>query len=100
MDEPLILALDQGTTSSRSILVDPAGRIVASASAELPQIFPAPGEVEHDPEGDVAVRLLANASSGSCSTSPVCGKGSWARDDGGECDPSEDGTSLGEANSR
>ncbi|HSS36084.1 MAG TPA: glycerol kinase GlpK, partial [Patescibacteria group bacterium] len=57
MDEPLILALDQGTTSSRSILVDAAGRIVASASAELPQIFPAPGEVEHDPEAIWATQL-------------------------------------------
>jgi glycerol kinase len=55
--QPLILALDQGTDSSRSILVDPAGRIVASASAELPQIFPAPGEVEHDPDAIWATQL-------------------------------------------
>lgn len=45
-----ILALDQGTTSSRAILFDRAGRIVASAQQELPQILPRPGEVEHDPE--------------------------------------------------
>ncbi len=45
-----ILALDQGTTSSRAILFDRAGRIVASAQKELPQILPRPGEVEHDPE--------------------------------------------------
>ncbi len=46
----LILALDQGTTSSRAILVDAAGRIVGRAAEELPQVYPAPGEVEHDPE--------------------------------------------------
>ncbi|MGE5358903.1 MAG: glycerol kinase GlpK [Bacteroidales bacterium] len=45
-----ILALDQGTTSSRAILFDRAGRSVASAQQEFAQIFPAPGEVEHDPE--------------------------------------------------
>lgn len=45
-----ILALDQGTTSSRAILFDRAGRAVASAQQEFEQIFPAPGQVEHDPE--------------------------------------------------
>ena len=45
-----VLALDQGTTSSRAIVFGPDGRAVASAQRELPQIFPAPGEVEHDPE--------------------------------------------------
>ena len=44
-----LLALDQGTSSSRSIVFDPQGRIVASAQTELPQIFPRPGWVEHDP---------------------------------------------------
>lgn len=44
-----ILALDQGTTSSRAILFDAAGQIVASASQELPQIYPQAGWVEHDP---------------------------------------------------
>ncbi len=55
--EPLILALDQGTTSSRAILLDRHGRIRASASEELPQIFPAPGEVEHDPEAIWSTQL-------------------------------------------
>jgi glycerol kinase len=55
--ESFILALDQGTTSSRAILLDRHGRIRASASAELPQIFPAPGEVEHDPEAIWATQL-------------------------------------------
>ena len=45
-----ILALDQGTTSSRAILFDPAGRIVAKQQQEFPQGFPQPGWVEHDPE--------------------------------------------------
>ena len=45
-----ILALDQGTTSSRAIIFDRGGRIVASAQQEFPQILPAPGIVEHDPE--------------------------------------------------
>jgi glycerol kinase len=44
-----ILALDQGTSSSRSIVLDAQGRIVAHAQQELPQIYPQPGWVEHDP---------------------------------------------------
>ncbi len=46
----LVLALDQGTTSSRAILFDHAGRVVGRAAQELPQIYSAPGQVEHDPE--------------------------------------------------
>jgi len=45
-----VLALDQGTTSSRAILFDRHGRVRAVAQRELPQIFPQPGWVEHDPE--------------------------------------------------
>lgn len=45
-----ILAIDQGTTSTRAIVFDASGRPVASAQKELPQIFPRPGWVEHDPE--------------------------------------------------
>ena len=44
-----LLALDQGTSSSRSIVFDAAGRVVAMAQRELRQIFPQPGWVEHDP---------------------------------------------------
>ncbi len=44
-----LLALDQGTSSSRSIVFDAQGRIVAMAQLELPQIYPRPGWVEHDP---------------------------------------------------
>lgn len=45
-----ILALDQGTTSSRAILFDETGQIKSVAQQEFPQLFPAPGLVEHDPE--------------------------------------------------
>ncbi|HEX9559069.1 MAG TPA: FGGY family carbohydrate kinase, partial [Reyranella sp.] len=45
-----VLAIDQGTTSTRAIVFDAAGRPVASAQKELPQIFPKSGWVEHDPE--------------------------------------------------
>ena len=45
-----VLALDQGTTSSRAILFDAGGRAVASAQRELTQYFPQPGWVEHDPD--------------------------------------------------
>jgi len=44
-----VLALDQGTTSSRSILFDHQGQIEAVAQKEFEQIFPKPGWVEHDP---------------------------------------------------
>ena len=45
-----ILALDQGTSSSRSIVFDAGGGLVAMAQQEIRQIFPQPGWVEHDPE--------------------------------------------------
>ncbi len=45
-----VLALDQGTTSSRAIVFDHGGAIVSVAQQEFPQIYPAPGLVEHDPE--------------------------------------------------
>ena len=45
-----ILALDQGTTSSRAIVFDHDGNIVSVAQKEFTQIFPQPGWVEHDPE--------------------------------------------------
>ncbi len=50
MAGPYILALDQGTTSSRAILFDHDGRPVAVSQREFPQIYPKPGWVEHDPE--------------------------------------------------
>ncbi|MBA2487720.1 MAG: glycerol kinase GlpK [Chloroflexi bacterium] len=45
-----VLALDQGTTSSRAILFNERGTIEAVANQEFPQIYPSPGHVEHDPE--------------------------------------------------
>jgi glycerol kinase len=45
-----ILALDQGTTSSRAVLFDRAGSIVSVAQKEFRQIYPKPGWVEHDPQ--------------------------------------------------
>lgn len=62
-----ILALDQGTTSSRSILFDREGRIAALAQAEIPQSYPEPGWVEHDPAAiwrtqlDTASQVLREA---------------------------------------
>ena len=44
-----VLALDQGTTSSRALLFDEQGRVVASDQREFTQHFPQPGWVEHDP---------------------------------------------------
>jgi glycerol kinase len=62
-----ILALDQGTTSSRAIVFDHAGSIVAVAQKEFRQIFPKPGWVEHDPsdiwssQAGVAAEALTKA---------------------------------------
>ncbi len=49
-ETPFILAIDQGTTSSRAIVFDRAGRIVADAQEEFQQHYPEDGWVEHDPE--------------------------------------------------
>jgi glycerol kinase len=56
----LILALDQGTTSSRAIVFDAAGAIRAVAQKEFRQIFPRPGWVEHDP-GEIWATQIAVA---------------------------------------
>jgi len=45
-----ILAIDQGTTSTKALLIDPSLNVVASTGVELPQIYPRPGWVEHDPQ--------------------------------------------------
>ncbi|MGH8732159.1 MAG: FGGY family carbohydrate kinase, partial [Burkholderiales bacterium] len=52
-----VLALDQGTTSSRAILFDEGGRPVSVAQREFRQIFPQPGWVEHDPKEIFATQL-------------------------------------------
>src|SRR3954468_22052363 len=67
---PHILALDQGTTSSRAILFDRDGAIQSVAQKEFTQIFPKPGWVEHDPQEiwasqiGVAVEALGRAGLG------------------------------------
>src|SRR5437870_4044692 len=50
MSSQYILALDQGTTSSRAILFDHDGRALATAQQEFEQLYPQPGWVEHRPE--------------------------------------------------
>src|SRR5438105_1345139 len=62
-----ILALDQGTTSSRAIVFDRGGSIISMAQQEFRQIFPNPGWVEHDPQeiwasqANVATQALTKA---------------------------------------
>jgi glycerol kinase len=65
--KPYLLALDQGTSSSRAILFDADGWVLAVAQQEHPQIYPQPGWVEHDPEAiwrtqtDTARRAISQA---------------------------------------
>jgi len=65
-----ILALDQGTSSSRAILFDHAGTPVASAQQPFEQLYPQPGWVEHDPEAiwrsqlETAREAMARAKAG------------------------------------
>jgi glycerol kinase len=67
MPRRYLLALDQGTTSSRALVFDLDGHPVASAQREFPQHYPQPGRVEHDPEDlwntqrDCAAEALARA---------------------------------------
>ncbi|HNM77241.1 MAG TPA: FGGY family carbohydrate kinase, partial [Tepidiformaceae bacterium] len=50
MQPPFILAIDQGTTSSRALIVDAAGEVAGLGQQSFTQHFPQPGWVEHDPE--------------------------------------------------
>ena len=65
-----LMALDQGTTSSRSILFDKGGNIVSSAQKEFTQIYPEPGLVEHNPreiwssQFATAIEAMANIGAG------------------------------------
>ena len=59
MAEKILIALDQGTTSSRAVAFDTAGRMLASSSVEFPQIFPKPGWVEHDPRAILSSQIDA-----------------------------------------
>ncbi|MEW6300634.1 MAG: glycerol kinase GlpK [Thermodesulfobacteriota bacterium] len=56
---PYILALDQGTSSSRAFICDGAGALVGAAQREITQLFPRPGWVEHDAEEIWATQLWA-----------------------------------------
>lgn len=49
MNTKYVVALDQGTTSSRTVILDNDANVVAAAQREFPQIYPQPGWVEHDP---------------------------------------------------
>ena len=55
---PHILAIDQGTTSSRAIVFDAKMAVAGVAQKEFPQHFPKPGWVEHDPEEIWATRRV------------------------------------------
>lgn len=61
-----ILALDQGTTSSRAIVFDKAGRVVSTAQEEFTQIYPQPGWVEHYPNAiwESQLRVARRAAEG------------------------------------
>lgn len=77
MNREYVLALDQGTTSSRAILFDAAGRLIASAQKEFPQHYPQPGWVEHDPldlwssQVGVAAEALSRAGVGPAEVAAV-----------------------------
>ena len=60
MSDPLILVLDEGTTSTRAMLLTPAGELRGTAQRELTQHYPRPGWVEHD-AGEIWDRTLACA---------------------------------------
>ena len=68
MAKPLILAIDQGTSSTKCLLVDGAGVIVASGSAPLGEVHPKPGWVEQDANAIWAsVRIPITGSDGAWS---------------------------------
>ncbi|HEY7363563.1 MAG TPA: glycerol kinase GlpK [Methylomirabilota bacterium] len=50
MTRRFVLALDQGTSGSTALVLDPEGQVLARGYAELPQYYPQPGWVEHDPK--------------------------------------------------
>ncbi|MDR0512033.1 MAG: glycerol kinase, partial [Treponema sp.] len=68
MSKKYLVAIDQGTTSSRSIVFDKQGNIIQVAQKEFTQIFPKPGWVEHDPmeiySTQLGVLAEANARAG------------------------------------
>ena len=71
-----ILALDQGTTSSRAIVFDAQGMIRGTGQREFPQHFPQPGWVEHDPEEIWQTQLMRRVTR---SRRPVWLRARWRR---------------------
>lgn len=69
-DNRYLMAIDQGTSSSRTVILNRAAELVASAQQEFPQEYPQPGWVEHDPEAiwesvtAVTAQALAGAGGG------------------------------------
>ena len=80
--ETYLAALDQGTTTSRAILFNSRGEIVAKAQYPFRQIFPQPGWVEHDPMEIWASgrpRSCGTAGQDSRCTMPLCGSAAVRR---------------------
>ena len=94
MQPSMVLALDQGTTSSRTLVFDRSGRPVGVAQQEFPQLFPAPGHVEHNPEAIWESQLAtarAALTNANCSAADIAAIGVtnqrettilWERDSG------------------
>ncbi len=59
MAKRVLVALDQGTTSSRAVVFDESGHVLAAHGIEFPQIYPKPGWVEHDPESILNTQIQA-----------------------------------------
>ena len=55
----ILIALDQGTTSSRAVIFDTEGHVLGSCNEEFPQIYPHPGWVEHDPHDILNTQITA-----------------------------------------
>ena len=78
MDKPYLLAIDQGTTSSRAMLFDRSGAVVGKAQREFEQQFPQPGWVEHDPReilGSVQSTIVEAMTRAQVSASQIAGIG-------------------------
>ncbi|SDQ60030.1 glycerol kinase GlpK [Pseudoxanthomonas sp. CF125] len=78
MVKPYLLAIDQGTTSSRAMLFDRGGAVVGMAQREFEQLFPQPGWVEHDPReilGNVQSTVVEAMTRAQVSASEIAGIG-------------------------
>jgi glycerol kinase len=78
MKASCVVAVDQGTTNTRVLVVDSAGRVIADSARELPLLYPRPGWVELDPEriwADVRSLIGESLSQSGCSVSDIAGIG-------------------------